>query len=67
METEFFALSLKDVCKRTALCKAYIYQLIALKSFPAPARVGRRVIWNEAEITAWLAARFAERDAEAAA
>jgi prophage regulatory protein len=38
--------------------------LIAKKEFPAPIRIGPRAsAWAEHEVTAWIAARIAARDA----
>ena len=61
------ALRLPEVIAKTGLPKSTIYDAIRAGRFPAPARALARSIWNEEEIDAWLAARFAARDAEAAA
>ena len=54
-------LTLKQVIGLTSLSKAYIYELIALGLFPAPAKVGRKSLWLAREVNAWVEARFAER------
>jgi prophage regulatory protein len=54
-------LSLKQVVDLTSLSKAYIYQLITLGLFPAPAKVGRKSLWLAREVSCWVEARFADR------
>lgn len=61
------ALILPAVMAKTGLSKSTIYAAIEKGTFPGRARAGGRSIWLEEEIDAWIAARFAERDAEAAA
>jgi predicted DNA-binding transcriptional regulator AlpA len=61
------ALSIRDVCKKTSLSRATVYAHIAAGVMPRPAHISGRSIWKEAEIDAWLEARFAERDAQAVA
>lgn len=65
MTTAIKALSLHDVCKKTSLSKSTVRTYIAAGIFPRPAHVVGRTIFSEAEIDAWLEARFAERDAQA--
>lgn len=55
------ALSLKQVVELTNLSKAYLYELIARGLFPAPAKVGRKSIWDKREVELWLEERFAQR------
>lgn len=55
------ALSMREVCALTGLCRSHVYSLIAKGMFPRPAKIGRRSIWSRAEVVAWLEARFAER------
>ena len=57
------ALTIKQVAHLTSLSRAHIYALIARNLFPAPAKIGRKSIWSQYEIVAWLKARFAERNA----
>lgn len=59
------ALRLADVSKKVGLCPSYIYRLMSQGQFVKPAKWGRVSLWNEAEVDSWLAARFAERDAQA--
>lgn len=58
------ALSLPQVLERTNLGRTYVYQAIADGSFPRPAKIGRRSLWNEDAIDAWLAAKFASNTPE---
>ena len=55
------AVSLKQVVELTNLSKGHVYALIARGAFPAPAKIGRKSIWNQREVELWLAERFAER------
>lgn len=57
------ALSLPDVIRKTALGRSSLYALMLAGQFPKPAKVGRRSIFNAAEVDAWLEARFAARAA----
>jgi prophage regulatory protein len=59
--TDARTLTLKQVVELTSLSKAYVYKLIALGLFPAPAKVGRKSMWLAREVSAWVEARFAER------
>lgn len=61
-------LRLREVKARTALSGSEIYRRIAAGTFPAPVKLGERAsAWPGHEISAWCAARIAERDARAAA
>lgn len=63
-------LRLPEVCRRTGLSRSEIYRRIGASSgaFPAPIKLGERAsAWPEHEVSAWIAARVAERDAKAAA
>jgi prophage regulatory protein len=55
------ALSLKQVVELTNLSRPYIYSLISKGLFPAPAKIGRRSIWDQREVKGWLEVRFARR------
>jgi prophage regulatory protein len=55
------ALTLPQVCTKTALRRSFVFELIARGEFPRPAKVGRRSIWSSAEIDSWLQARFEAR------
>lgn len=56
------ALSLPDVIRKTALGRSSLYALMLAGQFPKPAKVGKRSIFNAAEVDAWLEARFAARE-----
>jgi prophage regulatory protein len=58
------ALTLHRVVEKSGLGKSSIYKGAKEGTFPAPAHAGGRSIWDEAEVDAWLSARFAERDAQ---
>lgn len=53
-----------EVQNRTGLSCSTIYAMMAKGSFPKPIKLAERAVgWDEAEITAWLHARIAIRDA----
>jgi prophage regulatory protein len=48
--------------------RAHLHRLILAGKFPSPIKLGEnRNAWVESEISNWIAARIAERDAERAA
>lgn len=61
------ALTLKrlpEVKARCGLSRSEIYRRIAAGDFPKPIKLGERAsAWAEHEVTAWIAARIARRDA----
>ena len=55
---------LAEVKRRTGLSRSEIYRRIAAGDFPKPIKLGERAsAWAEHEVTAWIAARIALRDA----
>lgn len=55
---------LREVSRRTGLSRSEIYRRIAAGTFPAPIKLGERAsAWPEHEVTAWIDARIAARDA----
>ncbi len=55
------------VVERTGLPVSSLYLLIAQGRFPKPVPISERSVgWVEAEVDAWLEARIAQRDMEAA-
>lgn len=55
---------LPKVQTRTGLSRSEIYRRIAAGTFPAPIKLGERAsAWPEHEVTAWIDARIAARDA----
>lgn len=55
---------LPDVKARCGLSRSEIYRRIAAGDFPKPIKLGERAsAWAEHEVTAWIAARIAARDA----
>ena len=60
-------LRLPEVRQRTRLSRSELYRRICAGTFPRPIKLGERVsAWAENEVTAWIAARIAERDAKGA-
>jgi prophage regulatory protein len=60
-------ISSKEVCRRTSLSRASLYRLMAQNAFPKPVALhGIRKAWIESEIDAWISARIASRNGEAA-
>ena len=56
-------LRLPEVMQRVGLKHASIYERISKGLFPAPIPLGPKAVgWIEAEVTAWIKARVAERD-----
>lgn len=55
---------LPSVKSITGLSRSEIYRRIAAGDFPKPIKLGERAsAWAEHEVTAWIAARIAQRDA----
>jgi prophage regulatory protein len=51
-------LRIKDVCARTGISRARIYQLMAEGKFPASVELGPNSVgWRERDVAAWLDAR----------
>jgi len=56
---------LPQVVARTSLSRSTIYEMMGKRRFPRPVKLNLRSNgWVEAEISHWLAARIAERDAK---
>ena len=55
------ALTLKQVCEKTALRRSFLYSLVAENAFPKQTKIGNRSVWDEAEVDAWLREKFARR------
>ena len=52
-------LRLPAVREKTGLSRTHIYRLVRQENFPKPFNLSERVsVWNEAEIDAWLEAKF---------
>lgn len=56
-------LKLADVMERTSLSRSKIYELMAEKAFPKPAKVATRNCWSDAEISDWIEATLEAREA----
>lgn len=59
---------LPEVCGMTGLSRSAVYRGVAAGTFPVPVKVGERAsAWHAGEVSNWVAARLAERDAKGAA
>ncbi len=56
-------LTLLGVKAITASGKTRIYEEIRQGRFPRPVKLGRKSVWPESEVRAWIEARKAERSA----
>ncbi len=57
-------LRLPQVCSLCGLKRSSIYRMIAEGTFPAPVPIGQRArAWSSSELSAWISARIAARDA----
>lgn len=57
------ALRMKQVLDKTGLSRTHTYRLIARGDHPKPTQLSERVfVWNEADIDAWLEAKFEGKD-----
>jgi predicted DNA-binding transcriptional regulator AlpA len=56
-------LTVNDVMRGMACCRATLYRLIAAGRFPAPAKIGKASRWRESDIEAWQAQRLAIAEA----
>ncbi len=55
------ALRIPQVIERTGLSKTHLYRLIQQGKFPKSHRLSERVsAWDEQDISAWLAEKFAK-------
>jgi prophage regulatory protein len=50
-------LPLAAVLERVPISRSRIYEMIAEGSFPAPAKIGKRSLWSQARLDAWIAAQ----------
>lgn len=59
-------LSLRQVLDRTSISRSLVYQLIKDKErpFPAPIHIGRRSVWIEGEVEAYMNAIIGEERAD---
>ena len=62
ISSESRLLRLKEVCPRTSMSSALIYELMANQTFPQSVSLGKRAkAWVESEVDAWLASRIMAR------
>jgi len=55
-----------EVERRVGLARSTIYELVSLRRFPAPVRLGSRAVgWLADEVDQWLSDRAADRAARA--
>ncbi|MDA9022557.1 AlpA family phage regulatory protein [Alphaproteobacteria bacterium] len=58
-KNSFRALRIQQVLDKTGLSRTHTYRLIAQGDHPKPIQLSERVfVWNEADIDAWLEAKF---------
>ena len=57
-------ISIREACERTSLSRTSLWRLVRDGQFPAPIAFGRgvRKAFVEAEVTAYIEARIAERE-----
>jgi prophage regulatory protein len=56
-------LCLPDLKPLTGMGRSLTYDKIKKGCFPRPVKLGRKSVWSEAEVRAWIEARKAERRA----
>lgn len=56
---------LAKVRDATGLGRSTLYKRLSEGTFPRGCKVGRRSLWVEAEVQAWIAEQIAERDMQA--
>ena len=55
-------LRMKDVIKKTGLCRSAIYKFIRNNSFPRPIKMGEKATgWVDSEIDDWILSKMANR------
>lgn len=59
-------LRIDEVAERVRWSKQTLYHRANGKDFPAPAKVGGLLVFDEKEVDAWIAKQFAERNARVA-
>lgn len=59
------AINLVNVTAKTSMKKSWIYAAIKSGEFPAPEKIGRRSVWDEAAVDQWLAQKFGANRAQA--
>lgn len=57
-------LRIGEVAERVRWSKQTLYHRANGKDFPAPAKVGGLLVFDEREVDAWIAAQFAKRGAD---
>lgn len=55
-------ISFAQTSAKAGIGRTAIYAGTAAGTFPKPVKVGKRSLWVESEIDAWIAGRIAERD-----
>lgn len=56
---------LSPVLDTAGLSRSELYRRVSRGTFPKPCKVGRRSLWVDAEVQAWVAEQIAERDTQA--
>lgn len=61
---------LPEVLARTGLSRSRLYEAVAARTFPRPAKLGpaaRAVAWSSDEVDQWISTRLSERESAVAA
>jgi predicted DNA-binding transcriptional regulator AlpA len=59
-------LTRKQVLSRIAMGRSWLRSAVVAGRFPAPVRIGGRVLWSQREVAAWIADALARGHAAAA-
>ena len=56
-ETQDYLIDIKEVARRTGLCKGTVYYLLGTSDFPLPVEMGQRIKrWWSGEVNQWMKA-----------
>jgi predicted DNA-binding transcriptional regulator AlpA len=58
-------LTRKQVLARIGMRRSWLRSAVVAGHFPAPVRIGGRVLWSQREVAAWVADALAQRGAAA--
>jgi prophage regulatory protein len=59
-------LRIRDVLELVRMSRAKLYDLIAHGDFPRPVKIGRMACWPASTVNAWILAKMAAADRDAA-
>lgn len=55
-------LSARQVAVRLGVARSSVYHLMANHAFPKPIKIGGKRVWDDAEVTGWIAQRYEARE-----